>query len=172
MKRHLVLVGLSGAGKSTVGREIAARLGVPVSDIDDLIVRASGRPITAWFRDDGEPAFRREEQRLVADALARPPHVVVPGAGWGAAPGAIAGAQHRGALVVYLQVDAATAHARLHAASDRPLLHGPDPAARLAALLAEREAAYHSADHQVPASGWRVAEVAAAVIALCEETAR
>src|ERR1041384_5854692 len=86
-RRHLVLVGLPGSGKSTVGRLVAKGLPAPLIDIDQLLVRQMGRPVRQIFGMIGEPGFRQMEREAVRAALAGPPSVIVPGGGWAAQPG-------------------------------------------------------------------------------------
>jgi shikimate kinase len=126
--KHVVLVGLSGSGKSTVGRLLAARLGRPFVDTDDLIVAEAGRPIAEIFAQQGEATFRDHERNR---ALL-----------W------------EGNAVVWLDAPVEVLAERLGAAgAGRPLLaQGPGaggPAARLAALRAVREAIYATAHARV-----------------------
>ena len=87
VRRHLVLIGLPGAGKSTVGRLLAERLETHWTDIDPVIERATGLSIAELFAEEGEAAFRAREHQAVIEALLLPPHVVTPGGGWAAEPG-------------------------------------------------------------------------------------
>jgi len=79
VKRHLVLIGLPGAGKTTVGRMVAERLHAGFVDIDTILIRKEGKPIALIFAEKGEPAFREMERKEVEIALAHEPSVVVPG---------------------------------------------------------------------------------------------
>ena len=108
MKKHIVLIGLPGAGKSTVGRIVAERLHAGFVDIDTILIRKEGKPIAMIFAEKGEPAFREMERKEVAAALAHEPAVIVPGGGWAAQPGALDGAKPRG-YFVYLKVRAEVA---------------------------------------------------------------
>src|SRR5690606_25063213 len=108
MPRHVVLVGLPGAGKSTAGRLAAERLGAPFLDPDSLIVRRMQMPVARIFAEFGEARFRELEREAVEEALAGPPAVLVPGGGWAAQPGSLDAARGR-ALVIYLEVKPATA---------------------------------------------------------------
>jgi shikimate kinase len=87
MKRHVLLVGLPGVGKSLVGRLVAEELRAPLLDIDSILVRQMGMPIAQIFGMVGEPRFRAMERDAVDTARAREPAVIVPGAGWAAQPG-------------------------------------------------------------------------------------
>ncbi len=144
--RHLVLVGLPGVGKSTVGALVAAGLGRPFVDLDAVIVRRMGMPIERIFAEFGEPRFRRLEGEAMAEQLRGPPAVLAPGGGWAAHPGNLERA--RGAArFVWLTASLETALRRAQDGAVRPLLGvGADAAARMAALLAERSAYYARAD--------------------------
>lgn len=162
---HVVLVGLPGAGKSTVGPLVAARLGRPFLDLDLVLVARDGRPIARQFAEDGEAAFRRREALLSAELATAEPHVLAPGGGWLTNDEA-ARALRPGATVVYLRTAPAAALARMgHGAAARPLLAGDDPLAALAALLDRRRSAYESADRVVDVDGHPAVEVAERIVA-------
>jgi len=163
VKRHLVLVGLPGSGKTTVGRQVARLLGSAFSDIDEIVVSAAGMPVAEVFESHGEARFRRMERAAMDGAMAAPPHVIAPGAGWIAEPGNHEAA--RAALLIYLRIDPEVAAARLGGDSSRPLLAGGDPAERIRELLRKREAWYRKAGAEVDASG-PAERVAAAVAAI------
>jgi len=84
VKRHVVLIGLPGSGKSTVGRLVAERLGAAFVDIDAIIERREGRPIALIFAEKGEAAFREMERKEMETTLAAEPAVIAPGGGWAA----------------------------------------------------------------------------------------
>jgi shikimate kinase len=150
VKRHLILVGLPGAGKSTVASLVAERLGTHATDIDPVLERAAGMSVAEVFASVGEPAFREREREAVVQALYLPPHVIAPGGGWAAEPGNLETVAGR-ALVIHLAVSPADAAARLDGAADRPLLAG-DPLARLTELARLRGPAYGRAEASVDAS--------------------
>jgi shikimate kinase len=131
----LVLVGISGAGKTTVGEVVAAKLGVAVRDTDADIAAAAGKPIADIFVDDGEPAFRALEAGAVARALAEHDGVVVLGAGAVMAPETRE--RLRGHRVVHLAVTLPNALHRTGLSRDRPLL-AINPRAQLRAMMADR----------------------------------
>lgn len=139
---HVVLVGLMGVGKSTVGRRLAKELERPFADADEQIELRAGRAIPAIFRVDGEDAFRRLESEVLADLMGRPSPLVVAAGG-----GAVSRPENRATLsgratVVWLRASAAFLAQRTDP-THRPLLAGADdPEATLAGLLAEREPLY------------------------------
>lgn len=146
---HVVLCGLSGAGKSTVGALLAAQLGRPFVDIDAVVEREAGVPVRTIFARDGEPAFRRRERDAVAQALAAPPPAVI-ALGGGALEDDATLAQALTQTLVWLRAPAAVLVPRV-AGNARPLLAG-DPLSRLAALAAAREGRYGRAHVVVDAS--------------------
>lgn len=142
----LVLVGLPGVGKSTVGRAAAARLGWDFLDFDEEIERREGRTVARLFAERGEAAFRALERALTAEVAGRERIVLAPGGGWAAQPG-LMDLLRPPARIIHLAVGPAAAAARLGAGrAARPLLQGPDATARIAALLRDRAAAYARAD--------------------------
>jgi shikimate kinase len=143
---HLVLIGLPGAGKSTVGPLLAERLGLAFLDFDAEIERRTGRSVPAIIRTDGERAFRELEHKLTAELATTSPAVLAPGGGWITRPDTVALLRPR-ARLVHLKVTPETAIRRLGSARlARPLLDGEDPLARMTALEAARSASYGSAD--------------------------
>lgn len=168
MPRHIVLVGLPGSGKSTVGKLVAEALGADVIDIDNLLVREMGMPVTQIFGMVGEARFRQMERDAVNTAQAREPCVIVPGGGWAAQPGQLQAAKPQ-SLVIYLKCSAATAAKRSEQGEARPLLAGVDPVQRVRSLLEEREPFYLQADHKVNAEGGPAEAVAAEVMTLARQ---
>lgn len=163
---HLVLVGLPGVGKSSVGAGVAARLGVPFLDLDVEIERRSGRTIAELFATEGEEGFRRMERALTEELREADPMVLAPGGGWMSQP-SLAALLRPPARIVYLRASPAAVARRLGAGrGQRPLLAGGDLVARLAALLAERETAYRSADVVVDTELIDVQQVIDAIIEL------
>src|SRR3989442_73338 len=101
MKRHVVLIGLPGSGKTTVGRLVSEQLHCGFVDIDAMIARKEGRPISMIFAEKGEATFRALERQEMESQLNNPPAVIAPGGGWAAQEGAIEGAGDR-AFAIYL----------------------------------------------------------------------
>jgi shikimate kinase len=164
--RHLILVGLPGVGKSTVGRLVSEAIQAPLVDIDQLLVRQVGRPVDQIFGMMGEPVFRRLEREAVEAALCGEPSVIVPGGGWAAQPGQMDTAL-RLALIIYIKCTPATAARRSEQGEVRPLVvAGTDPVQKMGELLREREPFYRLAHHEVSAGTRDASEVAREVLEL------
>ena len=145
---HLVLVGMMGAGKSTVGRLLGDRMDRPFLDSDELIEAETGRTVAQIFADDGEAAFRAVETDVLAQMLDRDEAAVIAAAG-----GAVLDAANRAHMrargtVVWLRVDLSLLTERAKSGGHRPLLDD-DPATTLARLAGEREALYRDAAHEI-----------------------
>ncbi len=169
MKRHIVLIGLPGAGKTTVGRLVADRLHAGFVDIDTVLIRKEGKPISMIFAEKGEPAFREMERKEVDAALANEPAVIVPGGGWSAQPGALDSAKPRG-YIVYLKARAEVAVGRAEPSGTRPVL-GDDPLARMRELYTTRDPLYAKADATVLTEAKSAENVAAEVVKLAQMSA-
>ena len=145
-RRSVVLVGMMGAGKSTIGRRLAARLGLPFLDADAEIELAhAGMTIPEIFAAHGEPYFRDGEARVIARLLDNGPGVLATGGG------AFMREDTRGrirgkAVSVWLKADADTIMKRVKRRADRPLLQTADPAATIGRLIEERHPVYELAD--------------------------
>lgn len=166
---RLFLVGLSGSGKSTVGRIVAERLGWEFVDTDTLVMELSGRTIPELFREGGEPLFREYELRALRQAAER--HRVVVSTGGGAPTTPEGRRIIASGYSVWLVVDPDEAARRLQAnpgTEERPLL-GDRPAERLRALLEQRRAAYAECDGSVDVNHLSPAQVATEVIRLMAE---
>ncbi len=166
--RRVVLIGFSGAGKSTVGRVLADRLGWRLIDTDAEIERREGRSIPEIFRDDGESAFRAIEQTVFSEAVGIEGVVIATGGGAVANEHAWSGSMlgARDTLSVFLDAPAKALHERLVAqqAADasgaaRPMLEGDDPLARITELKERRAPWYRRADVVVPVNGRAIEEV-------------
>ncbi len=165
--RHVVLIGVPGAGKSVTGRRLARRLARPFLDLDAELVRRRGRSVAAIFADEGEEGFRRHERELTRELAAADvaPSVIAPGGGWVLDPVNVA-ALRPSAIIVWLRVGPAEAVARMGARiARRPLLAGDDPVVALAALAERREAAYAAAADLVAETAGRRPEQVARWIA-------
>jgi len=142
---HLILVGLPGSGKSTVGMAVAAALDWPFVDLDAEIVARAGRSITAIFASDGEAGFRELEREATERLRGARPSVVAPGGGWITVPETVA-LLRPPARMTYLKVSPEVAFRRLRRTVHlRPLLRR-DPLRALQTLFEGRRMAYEAAD--------------------------
>jgi shikimate kinase len=159
----LVLVGPPGAGKTTVGRVLARRLGVAFTDVDTIIVKRAGKPIADMFLQDGEDAFRALEREVVAEALAGTDGVLALGGGSVLAD--VTRVRLRGHRVVHLTVGLSDGLRRTGMSTARPLLAGVNPRATFKALLDARAPLYREVATVVVDTGRRSAnQVARAVL--------
>jgi shikimate kinase len=143
--RSVVLVGMMGAGKSTIGRRLAARLRLPFLDADIEIEAAASMTIPEIFAVHGEPYFRDGEARVIGRLLDNGPAVIATGGG------AFMREETRNrirakAVSIWLKADADVIMKRVKRRADRPLLQTEDPAATVSRLLEAREPVYQSAD--------------------------
>ena len=143
--KTIALVGLSGVGKSSVGRRLATALGMPFRDADAEVEAAAGRPIAEIFEQYGEAAFRDGERRVIMRLLAEPPHVLATGGGAFMNPETRALIKEK-AVSVWLKADIEVLARRVGRKESRPLLAGKDPIDVLAAQARDRYPAYAEAD--------------------------
>jgi shikimate kinase len=144
-RRSIVLVGMMGAGKSSIGRRVAARLGIPFVDADVEIEEAAGMSIADIFAAHGEPYFRAGEARVIARLLEHGPQVLATGGGAFMNEQTRANIRDKG-VSVWLKAELDVLTRRLKRRNDRPLLKTADPVATLANLLVERDPIYGEAD--------------------------
>ena len=163
LERSIVLVGLMGAGKSTVGRRLAARLGLPFVDSDNEIEAAAGCSIAEIFADQGEAAFRDGERRVIARLLDGPPKVLATGGGAFMDPETRARVRAQG-LSVWLKAELEVLLKRCLKRNHRPLLQQGDPRATLARLMADRYPVYAEADITVESGDGPHDAVVAAIL--------
>jgi shikimate kinase len=143
--RFLVLVGLMGAGKSSIGRMLADEFRIPFIDADDEIEKAAGCSIKEIFRLYGEPAFRDGERRVIARILERGPGILATGGGAFMDTGTREAIRERG-ISIWLHADPGTLFRRTRRRSVRPLLENEDPLGTLERLARERYPVYAEAD--------------------------
>ena len=143
--RHIVLVGMMGSGKTTLGAALAQRCGRPFVDVDDELVGRLGCSIAEFFATHGEAAFRQFEADTMAEILARPGAAVLGTGGGAVLHGGTRELLARAAQVVWLQAPVETLAARVGSGVRRPLLAGANPADRIRALMAERAEFYEAA---------------------------
>jgi shikimate kinase len=162
---HLVLVGMMGSGKSTIGRIVAERLERPLIDSDEVIEAATGRTVRDIFAADGEETFRALEAEALRDALATDEPAVIAAAG-----GVVLRPENRrllresGARVVWLMADPTLLIERVRSGMHRPLLDD-DPEGTLQRMWDERQPLYQEvADAIVSVDGRSITEVVEAVL--------
>ena len=143
--KTIALVGLSGVGKSSVGRRLASALGMPFRDADIEVEAAAGRPIAEIFAQYGEAAFRDGERRVIGRLLTDPPHVLATGGGAFMHPETRRLIKEK-AISVWLKADIEVLARRVGRKESRPLLAGKDPLGVLTAQAADRYPAYAEAD--------------------------
>ncbi len=143
--RSIVLVGLMGAGKSSIGRRLAHRLGLPFVDADTEIEKAADLTIPEIFEKHGEPYFRAGEVRVVARILDSGPQVLATGGGAYMNPETRARIRERG-ISLWLKAELDVLMKRVKRRGDRPLLKADDPQAVLKRLMDERYPVYAEAD--------------------------
>ena len=142
--RSIVLIGMMGAGKSSVGRKLALRLGLPFVDADVQIEEAAGMSIPDIFETRGEAEFRSGEARVIARLLDGGPQVLATGGGAFMNPDTRALIRDKG-ISVWLKADFEVLMKRIRRRSDRPMLKTADPAATLQRLIEIRYPVYAEA---------------------------
>ena len=169
--RRIVLVGLSGSGKSTVGALLAARLGWAFVDLDSLIEAEAGERISTIFAREGEEGFRAREHAATLAMASRlgengTPAVLAPGGGWVLDPRNLR-ALGGSVVSVYLRVSPDLAARRMgEAAEARPLIAGSGTGDQLRELLMRREAVYLQANHTVNVEAMTPLQVSDSIVAL------
>ncbi len=170
LKKHLVLIGLMGSGKSSVGRCLSGVTGIPFVDTDALVEAHERKRVREIFADSGEEHFRELEHEMVAKImLETTPSIVATGGG------AIIREANRKLLwqhgfVVYLQAGVDLLLERTSRNSSRPLLSISDPRLKLEELLASRAPFYEQADLICPVSGKNIQEVGEAILAIWKKS--
>ena len=157
---NLFLVGMMGAGKTTVGRLLARRMGRAFVDSDHEIEERCGVPVPVIFDIEGEPGFRARESQVIAELCAREGIVLATGGG------AVLDAENRRRLaargtVVYLHAPPGNLYERVRHDRNRPLLATPDPLAKLQGLYAERDPLYREIADVVVDTGMQSAQTLA-----------
>jgi len=152
MVGNVFLVGMMGAGKTTLGKALAQRMGREFVDTDRVLVERTGVPVATIFEIEGEAGFRRRESALLREMAERSGCVVATGGG------AVLAEENRRVMrqagtVVYLRTRLESLWERTRHDSTRPLLATPDPKATLAALLEQRDPLYRDAAHIVVDAG-------------------
>ena len=169
---RVLLIGFMGSGKTSVGREVAARLGWRFADFDEAIEAEEGSSVAEIFARRGEPYFRDLEDRVAQRLLAQERVVLASGGGWAAAPGRLAGVP-AGTATIWLQVSAEEAVRRASkAAGTRPLLARPDALEEARRLMNRRASFYEEAHWTVDTERSSVEDVTARILGILAERYR
>jgi shikimate kinase len=142
---HLILVGLPGVGKTSIGRAAARQLGRQFLDFDEEIERRSGMNVREIFRLKGEEHFREQELALTKELSATNGMVLSPGGGWITQQSSVELLRSTG-RIIYLRASPESVARRLRRVETRPLLAGRDPVVALRELYAKRRVLYETAD--------------------------
>lgn len=145
LDKSIVLVGMMGAGKTSVGRRLASVLGVPFRDADAEIETAAGCSINEIFERFGEPAFRAGERKVISRLLGESPHILATGGGAFIDPETRARI-HETAISIWLRANVDLLLERVKRKDNRPLLRNTDSRTALMRLISEREPVYAQAD--------------------------
>lgn len=171
LNRSVVLIGMMGAGKSSIGRRLARRLGMQFVDADQEIEEAAGCTIPDIFRLYGEAAFREGERKVIERLLADSPKIVATGGG-AFMNEKIRGEIERRAISVWLRAEMNILLERVSRRNDRPLLKQGDPEEILQRLIAERYPTYELADITIDSGDGPHELVVEAIVARVEEASR
>jgi shikimate kinase len=145
LTQTIALIGMMGAGKSSIGRRLASRFGVGFHDADHAIESAAGRPIPSIFAEYGESAFRDCERKVISRLLEEAPHILATGGGAFLSE-ATRTRLKESALTIWLRAPVDILFARVRRKGNRPLLQTENPRETLEKLLREREPTYALAD--------------------------
>ena len=164
-KKNLVLIGMMGSGKSTIGARVAQLLHLPFYDVDKEIEKKAHNTISEIFQQEGEVAFRELEYEIIQQLAAQSPGVIATGGG------AFIEKRNqeilkKNGIIFYLNASAETLFHRVKQTTHRPLLQTEDPLHRLKDLLEKRRTSYERADYQIDVEKQSLAEIIQQIITL------
>lgn len=168
LNRTVALVGMMGAGKSSVGKRLAARLNLPFKDADTEIETAAGCTINEIFERYGEPAFRDGERRVIARLLSEPPQILATGGG-AFIDGETRAEIKKHAVSVWIKAPVNVLVDRVTRRDTRPLLKNGDPREIVERLLAQREPIYAEADLAIDSADGPHAKVVEDIVEALKE---
>ena len=157
--QNIILVGFMGTGKTAVANNLAHKTGMPLLDTDTIIEQRAGKPITAIFAEDGEPAFRVLENQVAAELAQPSGSIISTGGGIVKNPENIK-LLEKGGLVFCLQASVDEILRRVADDTTRPLLHTPDRRVKIESLLTERAPLYAAIPHQIQTDNKTIEQVA------------
>ncbi len=163
-KRNIILVGFMGTGKTVTGRVLAERTDLELVDMDSIIEKRAGKPISEIFATDGEPAFRKMERALANELSQRDGLIISTGGGIVLDPDNLADFEKTG-LVVCLTASPKMIFQRVEKDAARPLLAG-DKKEKIQALLNERKPLYDAIEHGIDTDGLTAEETAEPILKL------
>ena len=164
-QRNIALMGFMGTGKTRIGRELAARLGMRFIDMDDVIVEKEGKSIPAIFAEDGEPHFRNVERAVVGELACSPGLVIATGGGVVLNSDNLRDLAQTG-LVICVSATPGEILKRVEHDTNRPLLAEGDKLDKIRSLLAARRDFYAAIPHQVDTNGKTPDEVVDEILSL------
>jgi len=165
MTKNIVLTGLMGSGKTTLGKYLAQNTGMEFVDTDELIVQKAGKPISQIFADDGELYFRDLEAKTIEEASHKSGRIISTGGGAVLREENMANLKKTG-IVFYLEAPAQILYDRVKDDTSRPLLKVDNPLEKLEQLLAQRRSHYETADFKVNTGGKSLEETSKLVLEL------
>ncbi|MEM9087599.1 MAG: shikimate kinase [Cyanobacteria bacterium P01_F01_bin.53] len=169
-KTNLYIVGMMGAGKTTIGKKLANRLGYSFLDTDTLIEKTAGMPITDFFAQEGEAAFRQLETRVLSEVAAHTNLVIATGGGIVTQPMNWSYLRH--GVVIWLDVPIPVLISRLSGDTSRPLLKDVDLNAKLESLMTQRGDRYAQADIRIIYEGRSVGKTCDRIITALKDNIR
>lgn len=146
--KNIVLIGIMGSGKTTLGRLIAQKTGMEFLDTDEMIIKRAGKPISRIFEDEGEMHFRDMESAIIEEVSQKAGCVISTGGGAVLFFENVENLKKTG-ILFYLSASPETLWERVKDDSSRPVLHGNDPAGILRRVLAARKPLYEEADYTI-----------------------
>lgn len=168
LNRTVALVGMMGAGKSSVGKRLAARLNLPFRDADTEIEAAAGCTINEIFERYGEPAFRDGERRVIARLLSEPPQILATGGGAFIDPQTRDEIKKR-AVSIWIKAPIDVLVERVSRRDNRPLLKNGDPREIIERLLAQRDPIYAEADLSIDSAAGPHAQAVERIVEALKE---
>jgi shikimate kinase len=168
LHRTVALVGLMGAGKTSIGRRLAQELRLPFLDADTEIEQAAGESVEDIFEHHGEAVFRDGERRVIARLLEGPPHILATGGGAFMDPSTRALLKER-AITIWIKADVDVLLARVTRRNHRPLLKQGDKRAILEQLMQERHPIYAEADFTIDSSDGPPEEMVGGILSLLRD---